>query len=57
MGRVLVPFDRMRRQRNDVEYLTKAVPLLGANDVRDDLPRAAAMVDRCERMLDQMARF
>jgi hypothetical protein len=53
----LRPFDRIRRQRHDVEYPPTDAPQITAEDVRDDAAKAAAMVDLSERILDQMSPF
>ncbi|MDP3894677.1 hypothetical protein [Nocardioides sp.] len=55
MGPQLRPFDRMRRQRHDVEYPDVDTPELVADDIRDDLPKIAAIVDIAERLLDEMS--
>lgn len=54
MGQVIRPFDRIRRQRHDVEYPPTAAPQIDANDVRED---AAAIVALSERLLDEMSPF
>jgi len=57
MGQMLRPFDRMRRQRHDAEYPAAGSPQVGADDVREDAAKAAAIVDLAERVLDQMSPF
>jgi HEPN domain len=57
MGKTLRPFDRMRRQRNDAEYPPSNAPALTANDVREDIPKAADIISLAERVLDQMSPF
>jgi hypothetical protein len=57
MGQVLRPFDRMRRQRHDVEYPPADAPQISADDVREDAAKASAIVDLSERVLDQMSPF
>lgn len=57
MGRTVRPFDRMRRQRNDAECPPSTAPALSAADVREDIPKAAAIVDLAERVLDQMSPY
>ena len=57
MGQALRPFDRIRRQRHDVEYPPTDAPQITAEDVHDDAAKAAAMVDLSERILDQMSPF
>ena len=57
MGGVLRPFDRMRRQRHEIEYpAMNAEPVL-PEDVVDELPKAAAILDLAERVLDEMSPF
>jgi hypothetical protein len=57
MGQGLRPFDRMRRQRHEVEYPPTDAPQIGSDDVREDATKAAAIVDLCEGILDQMSPF
>ncbi len=57
MGAQLRPFDRMRRQRNDVEYQPSDAPELAADDVREDLTKAGEIVTLAARVLDQMSPF
>jgi hypothetical protein len=57
MGHVLRPFDRMRRQRHDVEYPPTDAPQISPEDVREDVAKAAAIIDLSERVLDQMSPF
>jgi hypothetical protein len=55
MGQQLRPFDRMRRQRRDVEYPRIDTPEMIPDDVRDDLPKIADIVDMAARVLDTMS--
>jgi hypothetical protein len=57
MGTVLSPFDRMRRQRRDVEYPQVDAPELSAADVREDVPKVQAILDLAVRVLDGMSPF
>lgn len=57
MGQVLRPFDRIRRQRHDVEYPPTDAPQVGTDDVREDAPKAATIVDLSERLLDEMSPY
>lgn len=57
MGQVLRPFDRIRRQRHDVEYPPTDAPQIDADDVREDAAKAIAIVDLSERLLDEMSPF
>lgn len=57
MGAVLRPFDRMRRTRNRSEYPSFTTPDVTPDNVRADLPVAAAIVEVCEGVLDQMSPF
>jgi len=47
----------MRRQRHGAEYPQSNVPEITADDVREDIPKAAAIVNLGERVLDQMSPF
>lgn len=55
LGRVLAPYGRIRRQRNDGDYLHEqpATP----EDVRLDLPLCTAIVDAAEKVLGQMPTY
>jgi HEPN domain len=57
LGRALRPFARMRRLRHDAEYPPADAPELTADDVRDDVGNAEAIIDLAARVLDQMAPF
>ncbi len=57
MGRVLLPFDRMRRRRHDVEYPPAGAPELRPEDVAEDVPKVTALLDLALRVLDEMAPF
>ena len=57
MGRVLLPFDRMRRRRHDVEYPPAGSPELRPEDVSEDVPKVTALLDLAQRVLDEMPPF
>jgi hypothetical protein len=57
MGKILQPFDRMRRQRHDAEYPPADSPTLTSADIREDIPKAANIIDLAQRLLDQMSPF
>ena len=57
LGEALQPFDRMRRQRHDVEYPPVDGPRLTPEDVREDLAKTAIIVERGALVLDQMSPF
>jgi hypothetical protein len=57
MGMVLRPFDRMRRQRHEVEYPPADAPALTEDDVREDLAKAAAIVDLAAGVLERMSPY
>lgn len=57
MGRVLLPFDRMRRRRHDVEYPPAGAPELRSEDVTEDVPKVTALLDLAQRVLDEMSPF
>lgn len=57
MGKVLRPFERLRRLRNDLEYgaMTTAIP--DADDVGRDVPRVTDMIDLAERVIQEMSPY
>jgi len=57
LGATLRPFDRMRRQRHDVEYPPTDAPELTPEDIREDLPKSGEIVALAARVLDQMSPF
>lgn len=57
MGRVLLPFDRMRRRRHDVECPPAGAPELRPEDVTEDVPKVTALLDLAQRVLDEMPPF
>jgi hypothetical protein len=57
LGPVLRPFDRMRRRRNDAEYPKQDGQSFEPDDARRDQPKAAAIVELAERVLDEMSPF
>ncbi len=57
MGKELRPFDRMRRQRNAVEYpATDATPIL-PQDVMDELPKARDILNVARKVFDSMSPY
>lgn len=57
MGGKLRPFDRMRRRRRDAEYPSSDAPMLTADDVVDDLPKAEEILVIAAQVLDQMSPY
>jgi hypothetical protein len=57
MGKVLRPFDRMRRARHRSEYPTFTSPDVTPDNVSSDLPLATAIVEVCENVLSEMSPF
>lgn len=57
MGRTLLPFDRMRRRRHDVEYPPAGAPELTPDDVTEDVPKVIALLELAQRVLDEMSPF
>lgn len=57
LGKTLRPFGRLRRTRNDVEYPPANGEELAAEQVTEDLAKAAAIVELAEKVLDQMSPF
>ncbi|MFJ3712211.1 HEPN domain-containing protein [Streptomyces sp. NBC_01387] len=54
LGKILRPFDRMRRRRNGAEYPDRDTPEITAEDVENDLPKAEQIVKLGARVLDRM---
>jgi hypothetical protein len=54
MGKVLRPFDRLRRQRNKAEYPPQDAPSLTAEDATRDIPKVEDILDLAVRVVDQM---
>lgn len=57
LGKIIRPFAHMRRERNAVDYPSDNTPPATKQDVRRDLPAAAAIVDLAATVLDQMDVF
>jgi hypothetical protein len=57
MGKVLRPFDRLRRQRNDAEYPRQDTPGLETADVLRDIPKIEEILDLAARVIDQMSPY
>lgn len=57
MGKVLQPFDRMRRRRNTLEYGAKTHNPVTADEIAEDTTKAQAIVDLAVRVLDTMSPF
>lgn len=49
----LRPFDRLRRRRNQVEYLSSTAPGVSAEEIERDLPKVEQIIDVAARVLDQ----
>ena len=56
LGKILRPFDRLRRQRNQAEYppIDRPAPELAPADLSQDIAVARKIVDTCAQVLDQM---
>lgn len=57
MGKVLRPFDRLRRQRNSVEYPRHDAPRLTTDDVTRDIVKIEDMLNLADRVVDQMSPY
>lgn len=55
LGKVLRPFDRMRRRRNEAEYPSAGRPDVSAEEVFRDLPKVHQIVNLATRILDEMS--
>ena len=54
MGKVLRPFDRLRRLRNNAEYPRPDTPPFIAEDVIRDIPKIEDILDLAQRVIEQM---
>jgi hypothetical protein len=57
LGRVLRPFDRLRRRRNQAEYPSAEHPAVEPEDVDRDLPKVEQILEVVAKVLDQMGPF
>ena len=57
LGRVLQPFDRMRRRRNTLEYGAKTNSPVTVDEIDEDSVKARAIVDTAAQTLDNMSPF
>lgn len=57
MGKIVKPFNRMRKIRNDSEYPTGNAPSVTADDVREDIPKVDEIIEMGKRVIDQMDPF
>jgi hypothetical protein len=57
MGKVLRPFDRLRRQRNDAEYPRQEAPGVTTADVTRDIPKIEDMLDLATRVIGEMSPY
>lgn len=57
LGGTLRPFDRLRRTRNAAEYPSTDAEELTAEQVTEDIPKATAIVELAQRVIDQMSPF
>ncbi|MGH3168728.1 MAG: hypothetical protein ACRDN0_22965 [Trebonia sp.] len=57
MGKVLRPFDRLRRRRNEAEYPRQDTLGLMPADVLRDIPKIEEILDLATRVIDQMSLY
>jgi len=57
LGRVLRPFDRLRRRRNQAEYPSAEHPAVEPEDVDRDVPKVEQVLEVAAKVLDQMGPF
>jgi hypothetical protein len=57
LGQTLLPFDRMRRTRHEVEYPPADALNLTAQDVADDIVKSSLIVELVVCILDEMSPF
>ncbi|MDQ3689049.1 MAG: hypothetical protein M3406_03260, partial [Chloroflexota bacterium] len=52
--KVVRPFNRIRRRRNEAEYPTVGNPAIDTHEVFDDLPKARALAEAAAQIIPQM---
>lgn len=57
MGRMLRPFDRMRRRRNEAEYPRQDSPRFVGEDVLKEIPKVRDIIDLATRVLTEMSPY
>lgn len=57
LGRLLRPFDRMRRRRNEAEYPRQDSPAVTADEAAGEVPKVQEIIDLAARVLDQMSPY
>jgi hypothetical protein len=57
LGKVLRPFQRLRRRRNAGEYPDFTAPALSIDDVREDARAAKEIIDMVRHVMPEMAPF
>jgi len=57
LGKVLRPFERMRRRRNEIEYPDFVSAPISADDVLEEVAAANVIVSMVRKVYDQMTLF
>jgi hypothetical protein len=57
MGKILRPFDRLRRLRNNAEYPRPETPPFTAGDVTQDIPKIEDIVVLAQRVVAEMSPY
>jgi len=57
LGKVLRPFERLRRRRNEIEYPNFSSPPVSADDVIEESRAAEALVSLVRDLYDEMTAF
>jgi hypothetical protein len=57
LGKVLRPFDRLRRLRNNAEYPRPGTPAITSQDVTRDIPKIGDILDLAQRVIGQMSPY
>jgi len=57
LGKVLRPFERMRRRRNEIEYPDFVQAPLTADDVEEDASAADGIIGLVKRVYDEMSPY
>jgi hypothetical protein len=57
MGKVLRPFDRMRRRRNEAEYPRQDSPRVTAEEVLLEVPKVGDLLELAARVIGEMSPY
>jgi hypothetical protein len=57
LGSMLRPFNRMRAQRNEVEYRSSEAPAVSSDEVSADVTKVEALIELAEKTIAAMSAY